>query len=130
MTTITTNWGSSNNTSINSSVISSSSQATTAAISNSNQSGTEIAVTVTYNASATAGLNVYILRDVGGGNFETYNNDAPFAFQMPFTAGGTNYRAFTAMADRVSNFKVLLDNETGYSVTATVTYKQSTVQAF
>ena len=129
MTSITTLWGSSNTTSINSSSITSGSTAVTSAISNSGQSGTEVTITIAYNASATAGVNVYVLRDVGGGNFETYNNDAPFAFQMPYTAGGTNYRAFTVMADRVSNFKILINNTSGQSCTATVGYKQSSIQA-
>lgn len=128
-TSIYTQWDNSwSTTSIAASSITNGNASTTAAINNDTKSGTEIAISVTYGGSPTNGVNVYVLRDVNG-SFEDPSNDRPFGFQMPYVASGTCKRTFSVMADRVSNFKICVVNNTGDTVTATVTYKQSVIEA-
>lgn len=127
-TSIYTNWDNSwTATSIAASSITNTGTATTAAISNDGKSATEIAVTVAYGTTANQGVDVYILRDVNG----TYEAvaDRPFGFQMAYGVSTTFHRTITVMADRVSQFKVFVFNQTGATVTATVNFKQAVVEA-
>lgn len=122
-----TNWADTwTATSIAASSITNTGTATTAAISNDGKSGTEIGVTIAYGSTADAGVDVYVLREVDG-NYETVN-DRPYGFQMPYAISTTKYRTFTVMADRVSKFKIYIENQTGATVTATISYKQATIE--
>lgn len=118
------NW---TNTSINGSTITNATTSTiTTAISNDVKIVTEVSVTIAYGGTATEGVKVYLLRDVDGTNYET-TNDLPWGFQMPFSTSVTRYRTFTVSGSSISKFKILLSNNSGASVTATVKYKQATV---
>lgn len=126
MTVITSQWGSWAATSISSTSISNTSSAITSAISNSGQSGTEIAITCAYGSGTIAqGVDVYVCRDING-SYEAVT-DLPFAFQMPFALSSTFNRTFTVMADRVSQFKILVVNNSGVGASVTVSYKQATI---
>lgn len=113
-----TNWTS---TSINASSVANAGSATTAAISNDNKLETEVGVSVAYGGTASEGIKVYILRDVDGSNYEDANT--AWGFEMP-KAVSTTYRR-TISVGSASNFKVLVTNNTGASVTVTVTYRQA-----
>ena len=115
------------NSSINGSTITDGSNATTAAIDNDNITGTEISVTVVYDATtADEGVKVYVLRDVDGTNYEAVV-DGPWSFMMPYTINTTHRRTFTVLGNNTSKFKVEVTNDSGASVTATVRYKQFTI---
>jgi hypothetical protein len=129
MTTISTNWDSSwTATSIASSTVTNTSTATTAAISNDGKSGSEVSVTIAYGGTVNQGVKVYILRDIDGTNYEAVT-DKPWGFEMPSSVSTTYRRAFAVCADRISNFKVHVTNDSGASVTATVKTRQATIDA-
>jgi len=130
MSTISVLWDSTwNSTSIAASTVTNTSSATTAAIDNSNHAATEISVTIVYGGTATTGAVVNILRMVDDTpTFESATNDSPFGFSLPFATSTTFHRSITVAGDRISKFKVYVSNNTGASITATVNYKQSTVQ--
>jgi len=117
------NW---TNTSINSSAVTTGSTATSAAISNDVKIVTEVSVTIAYGGTATEGVKVYLLRDIDGTNYET-TNDMPWGFQMPFSTSVTRYRSFTVSGSSISKFKILVSNASGATVTASVKFKQATV---
>lgn len=128
MTTITSNWDTSwTNSSVNGSTVTNGSNATTGAISNDLKSATEISVSVTYGATATEGINVYILRDTDGTNYEAVT-DLPWGLAMPYSTSTTYRRTFTVAGDRISNFKAHITNDSGASVTATIKYRQAVVE--
>jgi len=74
------------------------------------------------HAKATGGLSVYIVREVGDGNFEV-EADGPWGFEMPFTQDGTNRKVFFLSAAQWQKFQIHLDwdNSTGSSVATTKT---------
>lgn len=127
MATTNPNWDTSwTTTSISAATITNGSSSTTAAISNDNKIATEISVTVTYGGTASKGLEVYVLGDVDGTNYEAVA-DGPWGIEMKKSTS-TTYRArFMVSALDYSSFKVHLVNGTGASVTAvTVRYRQAT----
>lgn len=128
--TVSTNWDSSfTTTSINSSTVTNGSSATTGAIDNNNKAGTEVTVTIAYGSPANSGVIVSVLRIINGTpTYESGANDTPWSFALNYNASSTYNRAFTVPADRVSKFEVYVSNNSGASVTATVQYKQFTVQ--
>lgn len=126
MAEITQNWGSWTTTSINSSSVSDESTATTSAISLDSTSGVEVSVAVAYG-DATEGVKVFVLRDVDGTNYEAVT-DKPWGFELPYAGSATRRRTFTVSADRVSSFKVLVTNDTGDDVTATVRTRAAVVE--
>ncbi len=128
MTTFNPNWETNwTTTSISSSSISNSSTATTSsAIDNDNKACTEVSVSIAYGGTATEGCKVYLLRDIDNTNFET-TSDLPWGFQMPFATSVTRVRTFTVNGSMISKFKILVSNASGATVTATVRYKQATI---
>jgi len=109
-------------TSINSSAIANAADATTAAISNDGKLGTEVSVEIAYGATVNEGAKVYILRDVDATNYEA-EVDGPWGFEMPSAVSATRRRAIT-VPPSISSFKVLVTNDSGASVTATVRTRQ------
>lgn len=97
---------------------------TTAAISNDGKVVTEISVSVTYGGTTDQGAQVYVLRDIDGTNYET-SDDKPFGFELPYSTSSTRNRVFTIAADRVSDFKVEVSNDTGDTISTTVLYRQA-----
>lgn len=95
------------------------------AISLDEKQAVEISIKVVYHASSTAAVTVYVLRDTDGTNYEAIT-DAPWAFTMPFTAGGTHYKTFTVDAAQASSFKVAINNAGGQTVTNTVKQRFAT----
>lgn len=88
---------------------------TTASISNDGKLGTEVSVTVQYNATtANQGVDIYILRDVDGTNNEDESDD-PYAFRMPYAVGATRRRTIF-VPPSVSSFKVRVVNDSGASL--------------
>lgn len=92
---------------------------TSDAQSNDLKSACEISIDTDYSnhAKATAGLFVYIFRDINGTDYED-ESDGPWGFEMPFTQNGTNRRTFAVPPDMTSSFKIGLVwlNSTGSSV--------------
>lgn len=110
-------------TSINGSTVGNgSSETTSSPISNDGKIGTQVSVTVVYGSPATAGVQMMILRDIDGTNFES-PNDLPWGLSLPYTASGTHRRAVTVPPD-IGDFKVAVVNPSGASVTATVRTRQ------
>jgi len=74
------------------------------------------------HAKATGGLSVFIVREVGDGNFEV-EADNPWGFEMVFTQNATNRKVFFLDAAQWQKFQILLDwdNSTGSSVATTRT---------
>jgi hypothetical protein len=113
-------------TSINGSSLSASGgQATTAAISNDGKLDTEVSVTAAYGAGTVGASDciVYLLRDVDGTNYEAIA-DGPWGFSLAKTASTTHRRTFTVPAS-VGRFQILVRNNTGVTVTATVRFRQA-----
>ena len=74
------------------------------------------------HAKATGGLFVFIVREVGDGNFEA-DADLPWGFEMPFTQNATNRRVFFLSGLQYNKFQIFLrwDNSTGSAVATTKT---------
>ena len=74
------------------------------------------------HAKATGGLFVYIVKEVGDGNFEV-EADVPWGFEMPFTQNGTNRVVFALSAAEFNKFQIHLDwdNTTASGVATTKT---------
>lgn len=74
------------------------------------------------HAKATGGLSVFIVREVGDGNFEV-EADGPWGFEMVFTQNATNRKVFFLDAGQWQKFQIHLDwdNSTGSSVATTKT---------
>ena len=74
------------------------------------------------DAKATGGLSVFIVREVGDGNFEV-EADNPWGFEMVFTQNATNRKVFFLSAAQWQKFQIHLDwdNSTGSSVATTKT---------
>ena len=91
---------------------------TSDAISCDGKAACEVSIDADYSnhAKATAGLLVYILRDVNGTDYEAVAG-LPWGFEMPFTQAGTHRRTFTVDCSQVGNFKINLTwgNTTGSS---------------
>lgn len=115
-------------TSIAASTVTNGSTATTAAISQAAKTATEIAITIVYGGTATAGAIIYLLRDVDGTNYEAVA-DVPYGFTMPYSASTTYRRAFAVQGTDASRFKVMVSNPSGASITATVSYQQATTES-
>lgn len=74
------------------------------------------------HVKATGGLSVFIVREVGDGNFEV-EADGPWGFEMVFTQNNTNRKVFFLSAAQWQKFQIHLDwdNSTGSSVATTKT---------
>lgn len=102
--------------------------ATSAAIDNNGYILTDISVTVTYGTTANQGINIYVLSDIDGTNYQNVN-DGPWGFQMAYSTSTTYHAQFTVLANMVQKFQILLQNNTGATVAACyVRYKQATIQ--
>ena len=104
---------------------------TSAAISTDGKAACEVSIDTDYSdhAKATAGLSVYVLRDVNATDYEGIL-DLPWGFEMVFTQNATNRRTFSVDCSQVSSFKIYLvwGNTTGSSVATTATsYRFATV---
>ena len=91
----------------------------------------EISIDTDYSdhAKATGGLHVYILRELGTGDYEA-EVDGPWGFEMPFQQNSFGRRAFTLEADKWNDFKIHLDwdNSTGSAVaTSDIDIRYATV---
>jgi len=86
---------------------------------------TEIAVTIAYGGTANEGARIYVLRDVDG----TYEAiaDGAWGFMMAYSTSTTYRRSFVVQSITASKFKIMVSNVTGASITATVSYKQATI---
>ncbi len=121
-------WGSaSTDANISNSTISASSSATSAAISNDGKAVTECGLILTYNASATKGAAVSILRTNDGGTTYQVDADGPVKFNLPFAANTTEHFVFS-VPGTISQFKIMVLNlDTGQSITAcTLKVRQAT----
>ena len=102
---------------------------TSTAVSNDEKLGTEVAVEVAYGATVDEGVKVYIPREDGDGTYEDPNaNDKPWGFEMPSAVSGTARKSFTVPAS-IPRFKVVLENNTGATVTVSVDYRQASALA-
>lgn len=104
---------------------------TSDAVSLDGKAACEVSIDADYSnhAKATAGLRVYVLRDINGTDYEAVA-DLPWGFEMPFTQAGTNRRSFVVDPGKIGRFKLYLDwgNTTGSSaVTVATSYRCATV---
>ena len=104
---------------------------TSDAISLDGKAACEVSIDADYSdhAKATAGLSVYLLRDVNGTDYEAVT-DLPWGFEMIFTQNSTNRRTFTVDPGSVGSFKILLvwGNTTGSSaVTVATSVRYATI---
>lgn len=65
----------------------------------------------------------YVLKDVNGTDFEG-EDDKPWGVRLEYSASNTRRKTFFVPGDEVSSFKIMLTNDSGASVTATVKTKQ------
>jgi hypothetical protein len=132
MSSIGPNWDTSwTTTSINGSTVTNGSTATTSsAISHTGtpgKAGTAIGVTVAYGGTATAGLVVYIAKEVDGTPTYEAIADEPQGVVLPFAVSTTVRREFTVLGTDCPSFKVIVKNPSGASVTVTVGYRQYSI---
>ena len=104
---------------------------TSAAVSLDVKAACEVSIDVDYSnhAKATAGLTVYVLRDVNGTDYEAIA-DGPWGFEMAFTQSGTNRKTFHVDPGIAGSFKIYLNwgNTTGSSVaTVATSYRTATI---
>ena len=104
---------------------------TSAEVSLDLKSACEFSIDADYSdhSKTTAGLRVYVLRDVNGTDFEA-SADNPWGFEMPWTQNSTNRRTFSIDPGMVGSFKILLDwgNTTASSsVTVATSYRTADV---
>lgn len=126
--TITPDWDTSwTATSIASSAVADTASDTTAAISLDGVSGVEVSVTIAYGGTFDEGVMVYVLRDIDGTNYEAVA-DGPWQFEMPGSTSTTYRRQFHVPAITGSSIKVHLVNDSGASVTASVSYKAASMK--
>ena len=90
-----------------------------------------ISIDTTYSnhAKATGGLFIFIVREIGDGNYEV-DADNPWGFEMVFTQNADNQKVFYLSGLQYNKFKIFQrwDNSTGSSVATTKTdLKKSTV---
>lgn len=100
---------------------------TSAAISQDAKVSTEISVAWTEgNDGACDGdVYVYVLRDIDGTNYQTLSDPPALGCVIDATQNTTRYGVFTVHSEEVSNFKILVDNDSGRDGNLTVRYKQS-----
>lgn len=110
-------------TSLNGSTITNGSESATGAIALDGYLGVEVSVEVAYGGTASAGVQVHILGDIDGTNYEA-RADLPHGFEMPKTTSTTFRRRFKVSAQDYANFKVNVYNPSGASVTVTVRYRR------
>ena len=95
-------------------------------VDNAGKIATELSIAVTYHASATAGAQVQIERDLDGTNFEG-ENSAPWVVPIPFAADTTRERVITIPGDQVGKFQVRVVNlDADQALTVTTRTKQAT----
>lgn len=101
--------------------------ATSDEISNDGDLATEVSIEIAYGATANEGVKVYVLRDVDGTNFEA-EADSPWGFEMPYSTSTTHRKTFTVPGS-ISAFVILLTNDSGAQVTATVRTRNAVAAA-
>lgn len=95
----------------------------TSYISHDGKWGTEVAVEVVYGNPATEGVKVYVAPNTGAAVAADLA-DSPWGFEMPYTASTTHHRHFFVDGTAIGSFRVLLTNDSGAAVTATLGTKQ------
>jgi hypothetical protein len=118
-----TNWST---TSIAASSVTNTSTATTAAISLDQKIACQISVACAYGGTATEGLKVYLLADSNSTD-EAVADVPARAYQLPYSTSTTYRRVYSIPATDYSSFKVHVTNNSGATVTVTVTYKLAVV---
>lgn len=98
---------------------------TSTAVSNDITLGTEVAVEVAYGGTVDEGVKVYVCREDGDGTYEDPSaNDTPWGFEMPSAVSGTARKSFT-VPPSIPRFQIVLENNTGATVTVSVDYRQA-----
>lgn len=98
------------------------------AVSQDTKVATEITVTATYHTSATKGVDLLILRQIGSDAYEAAT-DAPQVVALPFLANTTKSITVAIQAADAASFTLAVrNNDTAQSATAvTVKYRQAVV---
>jgi len=95
---------------------------TSAVISLDGKAACEISIDTDYSnhAKATGGLFVYILSELGTGDYEA-EVDGPWGFEMPFQQNSFGRKVFSLSPAHYNDFKIHLDwdNSTGSAVATT-----------
>lgn len=120
-------WDASPAVLVNGQAITTGNSHTSGVVSLDAKAAVEVSIEADYSAgSPTAGLKVYILRDLDGTNYQTVD-DAPWGWEMPYAGGAERRGAVTVRGDEASSFKVLLTNASGVTVTATVRTRHAVI---
>jgi len=101
---------------------------TSGAVSNDGKLATKVGVSVAYGGTASEGVEVRLLGLIDGTNYEA-EGDAPWGFTMPFSTSTTHRRTFVVPAWVEDDFKILVTNDSGASITLDVDYDQATAAA-
>lgn len=101
----------------------------TGAISADQKYATLISVEIAYGATVNESAEVLVLTETDDGPGYEAEADQPTTIAMPATASTTHKRTFTLRAESAADFKIAVSNGTGASITATVRYKQATLES-
>jgi len=66
---------------------------------------------------------VYVLRDTDGTNYQTIDDNPALGCVIDATQNTTRYKTFTIDAAEVSDFKILVDNDSGQDGDLTIKYR-------
>lgn len=130
MSSIGPNWDTSWTTIINAASIGNNGTQTSSAISHTGspgKAGTAVGVTVAYGSTATAGLVVYVAKEVDGTPTYELIGDEPQGVVLPYAVSTSIHREFTVQGTDCPSFKVIVKNPSGASVTVTVGYRQYSI---
>lgn len=107
---------------LNAASIAANAETDSAVIALNTKIGVQVSIDVTYGGTITGGgVQVYVLCDVDGTNYEARTTDSPYGFTLPTNASGHVRRTFFVDAEDCPNFKVGVYNPTGNSsVTVTL----------
>lgn len=120
MTIIHPLWGSDSTTALNGTSITNGSTNQTDEIQLDGVSTLEVGVECVYGNPANNGLKIYVLKLVKTGTYEAVTDD-PIGLEMPYAVSATRRRTFAIDGRMASNIKILAKNDTGATVTVTVT---------
>lgn len=109
---------------VTASVVTDTNSVTSNAIDASSSIEVEVYVKVVYGTGVDEGAKIYLLAETDSDEYQDANDDPAFVIEMPVSASATRRHSFKVK--NLANFKVLVSNNTGQSITVTVKYKRRT----
>lgn len=99
---------------------------TSGAVSQEGKLGTEVSVECAYGATVDQGALIYIARQVDGTPTYEALTDNPWGFEMASAVSATRRVVFSVPPD-IGDFQVIIQNDTGASITVDVSTRQITL---